>query len=519
PTLDSILGQEDANVECIVVDGGSTDGTLAILDSYGDRLRWISEPDQGFGDAINKGWRMARGDILAWLNADDTWIVPDAARRAVAYLQEHDDADVVYGDCGTIDADGRLTGMAYLRKWDFECAVLECDHCIPQPAAFVRRRAIDRVGDLDPTLLKVDHDLWLRIGARGGIHYLPGVLAFARRIAGHSSDVEKIAADCVRVTEKILQNPDTSPRILDQKEQALSSARLRAAHYASSGDLARQTVEHAAHALLHDPSRAVEALAVLAGLGKQAPARHPVMSALAGGLSKGRRVARLFRRYSPVGHLDTRPRVPNLAGDRDIEWMWIAANLPPGPGRALDFGAGSSPLGLAAALRGFVVDLVDPNLAPRSYLHTHLRELRGDLLKLPLALASYDLVISCSTVEHVGVAGRYGIQDEDADGDLIAMQRIGDLLRTGGRVVMTVPVGRDAVFRPNGRVYGAGRLPALLAGFSVEKQDFFIKDDQNRWTGCERSMAEGFEASCASNLPSQNVYALGCFVLSKGRPC
>src|SRR5689334_5347243 len=102
-TIDSVLEQDYPNIECIVVDGGSTDGTLEILESYGDAITWISEPDEGHADAINKGWRMCHGEILTWLNADDLWAVPDAALAAAGYLQEHPDVDIVYGDCGLLD--------------------------------------------------------------------------------------------------------------------------------------------------------------------------------------------------------------------------------------------------------------------------------------------------------------------------------------------------------------------------------------------------------------------------------
>src|SRR5256714_7335185 len=201
PTIESVLQQDYPNVECIVVDAASKDGTVEILESYGDRIKWVSEPDEGHADAINKGWRMSSGEILAWLNADDVWDVPRGVSRSVDYLRAHPDVDVVYGDCGQIDMEGNRVGMAYLKEWDLEYAVENCDHCIPQPASFIRRSILERVGWLDTSFYqKKDHELWLRIGTVGTIAYLPALLAHARNQEGLSLDGRTAAPACVQVT-------------------------------------------------------------------------------------------------------------------------------------------------------------------------------------------------------------------------------------------------------------------------------------------------------------------------------
>lgn len=234
PTIESVLQQDNPDIECLVIDGGSTDGTVELLRRYDGRLRWISEPDQGHADAINKGWRMSRGEILAWLNADDLWAVPNAASQAVAYLQDHPDVDVVYGDCTQIDAAGHVVGMTYVREWDFAYAVEHCDHCIPQPAAFLRRRIVERVGWLDPTFIsKKDHELWLRIGLIGTIRHLPIVLAHERACPGHWAQRGDItAAACVTLTEKIFTQPNFPVGLRSRRRYALANAYLRGARYA-----------------------------------------------------------------------------------------------------------------------------------------------------------------------------------------------------------------------------------------------------------------------------------------------
>ena len=96
-TIESVLSQDYPAIEYMVIDGGSTDETVSILKSYGNRIFWISEPDSGQSDAINKGWKRATGEILTWLNSDDVYL-PGAIAKAADYLQRHPNVGVVYGD-------------------------------------------------------------------------------------------------------------------------------------------------------------------------------------------------------------------------------------------------------------------------------------------------------------------------------------------------------------------------------------------------------------------------------------
>src|SRR5450432_2410784 len=209
PTIDSALGQDYPQVECIVVDGGSTDGSLDILREYGDRIRWVSEPDRGHADAINKGWRLSRGEILAWLNADDLWIAPGAVSAAMSHLEAHPETDVVFGECEAVDLEGRFLAMSYGRDWDLEHAVVHCDYCIPQPTSFMRRSILERVGWLDEAFVsKKDHELWLRIGLAGRIERLPIVLARERIGPGYLAARGDITARaCVQLTRKFFTLP------------------------------------------------------------------------------------------------------------------------------------------------------------------------------------------------------------------------------------------------------------------------------------------------------------------------
>lgn len=206
--------------------------------------------------------------------------------------------------------------------------------------------------------------------------------------------------------------------------------------------------------------------------------------------------------------------IPNLAGDRDIEWSWVSSQIPSGEGEALDFGPGGSFLGLIAAQRGFKVTAVDLVPIQWDYVHPRLQFICGDILKLSLPTKHFDLVINCSTIEHVGLAGRYGVTQNNPDGDLEAIAHLREIMKPGGTMLLTIPVGRDAVFAPFHRVYGAQRLPRLLKGYTVEKEAFWVKDSQNRWMLTDRETALDFKASAGSWNPLRNYYALGCFVLS-----
>lgn len=190
-TLESILSQDYPRLELIVVDGGSTDETHSILKSYGDRLRFVTGRDKGPSDAAHRGFQMARGEIFAWLNTDDTFL-PHAIRIAVEYLIAHPDIDVVYGEGWWIDDTGAVISRYPTLPWDPK--VLERDCFICQPAAFIRASAYRRCG-LDPDINRsFDYDLWIRM-AKLGLRFaaIPEYLANSRMHTGAKTIYEREA--------------------------------------------------------------------------------------------------------------------------------------------------------------------------------------------------------------------------------------------------------------------------------------------------------------------------------------
>ncbi|MGW8250979.1 MAG: glycosyltransferase family 2 protein [Anaerolineales bacterium] len=188
-TICSVLGQDYPRLEYIIVDGGSTDGSLEIIRRYASQLSWwVSEPDQGQTDAINKGFARARGDILAWLNSDDTYL-PGAVGQAVGYLQSHPQVGMVYGDANLVNEDGQVIGRFPAAQTDYRRLRRGYVH-IPQQASFFRASLWRQVGPLDPSFyFAMDYDLWVRLARLAPLHYHPRLWANFRLHGGGKSSI------------------------------------------------------------------------------------------------------------------------------------------------------------------------------------------------------------------------------------------------------------------------------------------------------------------------------------------
>jgi glycosyltransferase involved in cell wall biosynthesis len=176
-TIQSVLSQDYPNLEYIIVDGGSTDGSTEIIKQYASQLTWwVSESDQGQADAINKGFAHANGEIFAWLNSDDTY-QPDAISQAVASLLAHPEASLVYGDANLIDEQGNIIGRFPSHQTDLQRLLRGSVH-IPQQTTFFWSRIWKQVGTLDPSFqFAMDYDLWVRLAKVAPLVYVPRLWA------------------------------------------------------------------------------------------------------------------------------------------------------------------------------------------------------------------------------------------------------------------------------------------------------------------------------------------------------
>jgi glycosyltransferase involved in cell wall biosynthesis len=181
-TIKSVLNQTgDFELEYFVVDGGSSDGTLDILRRYEPRLQWRSEPDHGQSDAINKGLGRATGELLAWLNSDDTYL--PGALNAVADAYRRRRFAWCFGNCRIVDEQDReirgiITGYKVWQSRHYSYRRLLRRDFIPQPAVFFARTAYQETGELDRALTySMDYDYWLKLGRRWAPCYIDAFLA------------------------------------------------------------------------------------------------------------------------------------------------------------------------------------------------------------------------------------------------------------------------------------------------------------------------------------------------------
>ena len=192
-TIKSVISQEgDFTLEYIIMDAGSTDETVEVIKKYerllekgeypvkcrGVRLIWKSEKDKGQAHAVNKGFKLATGDFLGWVNSDDTYI-PGAISKALDYFKRNKDAVMVYGEGYYVDERGKIIERYKTEPFDYQRLSEHCFIC--QPSAFLRRSVLDEVGYLDEGLhFCMDYEYWIRIGKKGKVGHLNEYLATSR---------------------------------------------------------------------------------------------------------------------------------------------------------------------------------------------------------------------------------------------------------------------------------------------------------------------------------------------------
>ena len=257
-TIRSVLCQTGVDIEYMIVDGGSTDGSVEIIRRYADQLAWwVSEPDAGQADAIRKGFARATGDVLAWLNSDDL-LMPGAVAEAVDMLKDHPGVGLVYGNAASIDTDGSLMNDMLFRQ--YTQADLAAFNIICQPAVFMRRDAYLAAGGIDLSYhFLLDHHLWLRIAEGSNILFASRLWAFARQHAAakNVAMAKRFGTEAHRIVRWMKDTPSYQP-VLAESGRRIQAAALRFdARYLLDGGFAARALKTYLHALTIHPRTAL----------------------------------------------------------------------------------------------------------------------------------------------------------------------------------------------------------------------------------------------------------------------
>lgn len=253
-TIESVLAQDYPNIEYIVLDDGSKDNTVELLESYSGRLYWESHANMGEIRTVNKAYAMAKGEYIAVINSDDP-LLPGAISAVVETFKNNPDALVVYPDWQYIDGNGKTVMDVQTPEYDY-LEMLATHKCIPGPGTFVSRKALDLTGLRDPKVKYIsDFDLWLRMGLHGPFKRLPQVLATYRVHPTSLSSTEqgrKMSSEDIEMLDRLYKRTDLPKTVQDIKRKAYSWGHYHACQVAGS---AKYTAAwHAFMAILYSPS-------------------------------------------------------------------------------------------------------------------------------------------------------------------------------------------------------------------------------------------------------------------------
>lgn len=252
-TILSVLDQNYPNLEYFVMDGGSTDNSVEIIQKYASRLTyWESKPDRGQSHAINKGFRMATGELVAWVNSDDLF-TPGALFEVAEVWKRDQSFGLIHGISEIVDEKGNSTGKERGSPVDFIDSLLTSDNPVAQPSTYISRLAMEDVGYLDEKLhMSMDWDLWLRISKKYPVCFLPRVLSKSRywSLTKTSTQVEKAGQDHVAIIHKLDRAGLLERKI---KQKALAAAYGRKAILEFQKNKKLQSKFSLLKSLIYDP--------------------------------------------------------------------------------------------------------------------------------------------------------------------------------------------------------------------------------------------------------------------------
>lgn len=226
--IESVLSQDYSPIELIALDDGSTDRTPEVLAHYTGRLHWQTQSNAGQAYTLNRGWTMARGEILGYLSADDL-LLPGCVSAAVELLRASPETVLAYCDFDLIDPHSRVIRTVRAREFDYREMVVNLT-CAPGPGAFFRRVAFQRAGGWDPALRQMpDYEYWLRLGLAGAFKRIPRPLAAFRVHEGSATFAApppEQAEEPVRILRKYFALAEVPAAIRQHQAQAISNALL-----------------------------------------------------------------------------------------------------------------------------------------------------------------------------------------------------------------------------------------------------------------------------------------------------
>ncbi|HEX7567082.1 MAG TPA: glycosyltransferase family 2 protein [Anaerolineaceae bacterium] len=281
-TILSVLGQNYPDLEYMVVDGASTDGSQDIIRKYADRLAWwVSEKDHGQGEAINKGFVRATGEIVGWLNSDDVY-QPGAIAAAVEAFQARPELGLVFSDVLAIDGDNNVLNLMRCGDWGLD--ELMTFHILNQPGVFMKQTVLEQAGYLDPDYhYMLDTHLWLRMAQIAPMRYIRKTLAAGRfhALAKNMAAAPRFGEEALKLVAWMQTQPGLAGRFKTLARQVWAGAYRMNGRYLLDGGKPWPALEYYVKSLVNHPAtalpewhRMVYALLCLAGLQKLKPVYH-----------------------------------------------------------------------------------------------------------------------------------------------------------------------------------------------------------------------------------------------------